>query len=186
MSLRRGFKSEADQYAREMRDELDLTKHAPLCPWQLASHLEIPIVPLSALRLAAPMAIDYLMRRGSADFSAVTIFCGQHGCKRLVCHNDGHAKTRQAANIAHELSHAILGHPATKPFEVDAIAEEEAKWMGPAILVSQDCAVHIVRCNKAIDVAAIEYGVSETLMRMRLNVTGVLKRARRLRQRHSA
>lgn len=186
MSLRRGFKTEADAHARELRAELHLLKHAPLCPWKLARHLAIPIIPLSALRPFAPEAVRTLLGPGRGFFSAVTVFGGRHGCVRLVCHNDGHAKTRQAADISHELSHAILGHPPTRPFEGDDVAEEEAKWLGPALLVSQEAAMHVAFHNLSVESAAGVYGVSEDLMRMRLNVTGALKRAGRSRTRTSA
>jgi len=53
-------------------------------------------------------------------------------------------------------------------------------------MVSQDAAMHVVRSGMRVHVAAQVYGVSDALMRMRLNVTGAIKRARRLRQKHSA
>ncbi len=186
MSLRRGFKAEADWYAREMRRELKLNPHDPLCPWQLANHLEIEIVKLSGYRKEASEAVGYLMSKGRDHFSAVTVFPTRHGRKRVICTNDSHAKTRQAASVSHELSHALLGHPPTDMFEVDPIAEEEAHWMGPALLVSVEAAMRIAFRKISIDDAAEHYGVSADLMRMRLNVTGALKRANRPLNRRSA
>jgi IrrE N-terminal-like domain len=182
MTLRRGFKAEANAHSIEMRRELRLQKHDPLCPWQLAEYLEIPLLPLSALGKAVPGPIRFLMGPIGRDlFSAVTIFVGRHGHKRAICHNDGNAKTRQAADISHELAHALLLHPPTPPFEIDPIAEEEAKWLGPSLLVSEDAALHIAKRKLAIADAAKTYGVSEKLMRMRLNVTGAPIRAMRSR-----
>lgn len=113
MRLRRGFKTEADEYSREFRKELSLAAHAPLCPWQLANHLEIPVVQLSDLAADSPTSIRYLLSRGKDYFSAVTVFLGP---RRVVLHNDGNAKSRQASDIAHELAHAILMHPPMPPF----------------------------------------------------------------------
>ncbi|MDB4614256.1 ImmA/IrrE family metallo-endopeptidase [bacterium] len=186
MKLRRGFKSEANAISRELRAELNLEKHDPLCPWELADYLEISISPISSLATAAPSAIDYLMGSGSKFMSAVTIFGGRHGLLRHVYHNDGHARTRQAANISHELSHAILGHPPTEMFSPDPVAEQEAHWLGPALLVSEEAATRIAYRGIEVPEAAEAYGVSKSLMQMRLNNTGALIRAQRSRRRSSS
>ena len=47
--LRRGFKTEAEALAKEVRAELGLAKLDCLDPHQLARHLEIPVVGLSDL-----------------------------------------------------------------------------------------------------------------------------------------
>jgi Zn-dependent peptidase ImmA (M78 family) len=185
MGLRRGFKKEANEYAREFRIELGLPCWSPLCPWKLASHLEIPLLRLSDLKGKAGVEVEYLMKHGRDFFSAVTVF---GGVKRAILHNDGNAKTRQAADIAHEIAHAVLGHPPHALFEgngqrkINAIAEEEAKWLGPALLVSEEAALLVARSGRPVAEAAKEYGVSIALMRMRLNVTGAMRRCGSRRQ----
>ncbi len=74
MGLRRGFKSEADQIAREIRSELGLAPAACLDPWHLARHLEIPIVGLSEVADTAPNAAREFGIVDTAAFSAVTVF----------------------------------------------------------------------------------------------------------------
>lgn len=182
MTLRRGFKAEADWFARELRSDLGLQPHAPISPWALAEHLSIQIVPLSKLRPRAPAAVAFLLTSGRDRFSAVTIFGGDYGTIRLICHNDGNAATRQAADIAHELSHAILGHPARRVFSDDPVAEAEAGWMGPTLLVPNEAAHRIAYFGQSIEDAAAEFGVSIGLMRMRLNVSGAYVRVKRLRR----
>lgn len=192
MSLRRGFKSEANAYAREFRAELGLSVSAPLCPWALARHLEVPIVPLSHLRRSASDAVRYLMTLGRESFHAVTVGHGPHGTRRTILHNDGNALTRQASDIAHELSHVILGHPLDTPFDRDGNRcynqefEAEARWMGPALLVSEEAALAIVREGISVVEAAARYKVSHDLIDMRLNVTGARKRGRYRRARRPA
>jgi len=182
--LRRGFKTEANAHAATLRRELQLKAHEPLCPWRMAEHLAVRVIPLSEVEPYEPAGVRYLLRRGKDLFSAVTIFVGRHGRKRLIFHNDGHAKTRQAANLAHELAHAILCHPPTAPFIADPIAEAEAHWLGPTLLVSEEAALHIAEQNLSPATAARIYGVSRSLLQMRLNVTGALTRiARRGRRR---
>lgn len=179
MSLRRGFKAEANAYAREFREELDLTATDPLCPWQLAEHLCIPVIALSSLKSFAPTEVRYLLRQGREFFSAVTVGSGY---RRGILHNDGNAPTRQVADLAHEIAHAVLGHPVLPAFDLDGKRtinhqhEEEAKWLGPALLISEECALAVARSNDPIESAAKRYGVSPALMRMRLNVTGALRR----------
>jgi hypothetical protein len=177
--FRRGFKSEANAHALQLRRELGLEDHAPLCPWSLATHLDVPIIPLSSLMRYEPKGVQYLTGRGKNLFSAVTIFVGRHGRRRLIFHNDSHAKTRQAANLAHELAHAILCHPPTPPFMADSLSEEEAKWLGPALLVPNEAALHIVENGMATPYAATVYGVSGTLIQMRINVSGARIRVQR-------
>jgi Zn-dependent peptidase ImmA (M78 family) len=177
--LRRGFKTEANAHAVALRRELQLDDHAPLCPWRLAKYLDVPVVALSDLKSFEPRGVLYLAGKGRSLFSAVTIFVGRHGRKRVIFHNDAHVKSRQAANLAHELAHAILCHPPTRPFVIDKVAEEEAKWLGPTLLVPDQAALHIVETRMAAHFAESLYGVSSRLLQMRLNVSGARIRAQR-------
>lgn len=179
--MRYGFKAEANWYARSMRQELGLPPDSPLCPWRLAEHLDFPVTPLSEFELAEPAAVTYLRSQlGQREFSAITIFLGQ---KRLIVHNDAHAEVRQAANIAHELAHGLLHHPPKPPVDergsrhYDAEREEEANWLGPALLVSEEAAVSVVRQGLSISMASRLYRVSTQVMQMRINVSGARKRA---------
>jgi hypothetical protein len=56
--------------------------------------------------------------------------------------------------------------------------EEEAHWLGPTLLVPGPAAHAIARKRVSIEMAAAQYGVSEELMRMRLNMSGAFKRAK--------
>lgn len=183
MKLRWGFKKETNEYAKEFRKEFKKKPFEPLCPWDLANHLLIPILKLSQIDEEA--AVQYLTVTNQDVFSAVTVFNGR---KRIIVHNDSHHPRRQAANIAHELSHAILDHPPTPPFtdagerflntEVQEI-ENEANWMGPGLLISEEAALHIVRKKIPIPDAVTLYGVSQQLIQMRINVTGAKRRISR-------
>lgn len=181
MGLRRGFKTEANQYAREFRQELGLEPHAPLCPWNLAEYLAIDVLKLSAFREHVPHAVHQLMHVDRESFSAGTVFCG---LKRLIVFNDSHLRGRQASDIIHELSHAILGHPPSVPFNdygcrnFNKEIEEEANWLGPALLVSEESALHIVRQRMSETLAAQHYGCTTSVIRFRLNITGASKRIR--------
>jgi Zn-dependent peptidase ImmA (M78 family) len=183
MSFRRGFKTEANWYAREVRKELGLAPYSPLCPWKLANHLGFPIVSLSAYQLAAPESVGYLHSEiGQREFSAITLFVGS---MRWIIHNDAHDLKRQAANIAHELAHGLLLHPPKPPFDAagsrhyDKDREDEANWLGPALLISDEAAMHIAARNLSIQAASDHFGASVPLIQMRLNVTGAFARVAR-------
>jgi Zn-dependent peptidase ImmA (M78 family) len=185
MAFRRGFKTEANWYAREMRRELEIPVFEPLCPWRLAEHLGFPVVALSAYAVIEPKMVAYFRSRsGQKDFSAITLFDGQ---KRWIVHNDSHDRKRQAADIAHELAHGLLLHPPKPPInangsrDYDANLEAEANWLGPALLVSDEAALHIVETKMSLAGASEHYGASVSLVRMRLNVSGAAVRVARRR-----
>lgn len=184
MTFRRGFKSEALTIAREIRSEIGLRPLDRLDPWRLAEHLDIPIFGLSAFHRDAPFAAEHFSVTEPDCFSAVTVF---RGTRRAIVHNDTHALVRQASNIAHELAHALLLHPPTPALDDigcrtwDQGIEDEANFLGPVLLVSDEAAVHIVRQGMSLEVAAHHYGVSVPLLRLRLNMSGAYARVRRMR-----
>jgi hypothetical protein len=181
--VRRGFKSEANAIAREVRAELHLALTAPLDPWRLAAFLEIPLKPLSEFARDAPRAARLLAGRHRGVFSAVTVFCGS---RRLVVYNDAHSKGRQASDIAHELAHALLHHPPSPALDDNGERvwnpelEAEAQWLAGALLISDEAAIHVVRRRLSDSDAAAFYGVSETMVQFRVNVSGARVRVQRM------
>lgn len=110
MALRRGFKTEANEIAPDIRAELGDGGIAPIDPWQIAEYLEVPIENMSSLQDDAGQAVNYFSSIDSSSFSEVTVFRGIH---RVIVHNDSHHPGRQKSNVSHELSHALLLHPPT-------------------------------------------------------------------------
>jgi Zn-dependent peptidase ImmA (M78 family) len=186
MALRRGFKTEANEIAREIRAELNLKSAEPLNPWRLAEHLAIPIIPLSAWRRHIPEAVVHLSEIEPESFSAVTVF---FGTKRVIVHNDAHSRGRQAADIAHELAHALLGHPPSAAIDERGCRywnedlEDEADWLSGALLVSEEAALAVALSKQSVPEAARVYGVSKAMMQWRLNVTGAYQRISRYKRR---
>ncbi len=185
MPLRRGFKSEAHAIAREVRAELGLRSADPLDPRALASHLDVPVFGISLLRGTVPDAVRHFMTVDSSVFSAVTIF---RGSARTIWCNDAHAPGRQTSDIAHELAHALLLHEPGAALTADgarawdSVAEEEAQWLGAALLISDEAAFAIAASGGDLDAAALRYGVSRSLLDFRLNVTGAALRVARARR----
>jgi Zn-dependent peptidase ImmA (M78 family) len=184
MAYRRGFKSEAEALAREIRAELGLGPLDPLDPFLLADHLEIPVVPLSDIE-RTNAGVCPLLTTEQGAFSAVTVFRGN---RRLIVHNDAHHPARQNSNIAHELAHGLLLHPPTAALdnkgcrEWNEDIEDEAAWLAGALLITEDAALAIVRQRHTLPMAADFYKVSVPMVQYRINCTGARRRVERARQ----
>jgi Zn-dependent peptidase ImmA (M78 family) len=189
MAMRRGFKTEANGIAIEVRAELDLRALDPLDPWRLAEHLEIPVITLSSLEADIPDAVHRLRAVEPDAFSAVTVFAGT---KRAIVHNDRHSRGRQASNLAHEVAHGLLHHPATPARDDRGCRywnqdiEDEASWLAGALLIPEDAALWIVRQGMSLENAADHFGVTKRMVTFRVNVTGARIRVARARRSRSA
>lgn len=182
MALRRGFKSEAEAIAREVRLELGVAVGAPMDPWQLAAHLEIPVLRLSEFVRLVPQSAKQLLAKNKSAFSAVMVF---KGTTATIVVNDAHSRARQASNLTHEIAHRLLLHDPGPAFQHDGVREwnglheQEADWLAGALLVTDAAAVAIVRDGIAVGEAARQYGVSAKMMQFRINVTGAARRIAR-------
>jgi Zn-dependent peptidase ImmA (M78 family) len=183
MAFRRGFKTEGNEIVAEVRGELGLTHYDPLDPDVLARWLEIPVIGLSDFLTDAP-AVSHLLGTEPDVFSAVTVFAGS---QRTIVHNDAHALTRQRSNLSHELAHGLLLHPPTPALDDSGCRhwnqdiEDEAGWLGGALLVPEAATMAIAKGRWTAEGAAHHFAVSPAMIRFRLNATGALKRIQRAR-----
>lgn len=168
-----------------MRSELALGLFDPLDVQLLADHLEVPILGISVIARDTP-EVRHLLDVEPEVFSAVTVFAGRH---RTIVHNDAHAATRQRSNIAHELSHALLGHPPTPALDDigcrdwDQDVEDEANWLSGCLLVPEAAAMAIAKGRWTHQEGANRFEVSPAMIRYRLNATGAARRIARSRAR---
>lgn len=174
--LRRGFKAEAERYAELFRDELGLRHSQPLDMFRLAGHLAIPTLALSQLQgQLSTLNYQCLTNESKKQFFAVTLSVGN---RRFIVFNDHVAPTRQQSDMAHELSHAILGHPASELTDesggrhYNKTLEAEAACLSGVLLVPRAAAIAIVASNKHPHIAASEFYISPQMMTMRLNQSG--------------
>lgn len=185
MTLWRGFKSHANNIVREIRSEMGVSPMAPLDPWALAKHLDIPVMRLSSMSDAVPNAVRHFSIVNSAEFSALTVF---DGMRRVIVYNDAHSDGRQASDIAHEISHGLLLHLPRPALSGNGCrnwnddVEDEAQWLAGALLISEEAALSIAKRRLPLETAANSYGVSEQMVRWRLSITGAYKRLDRTRQ----
>lgn len=192
--MKRGFKSECESLAAAVRSEIGLDTRAPLDTRLLAESLDIPLHPMSSLQgdgVAA--AIRHVTMANQAVLSAMTIFPEWPRHHRIVIFNDGNSAARQNSDIAHELSHGLLLHePRTAIVggcrDYAKEEEEEAAWLSGCLLVPRDAALIVAKSGTALDIMALEYGVSTDMMRYRVNSTGARRQAEasRARRRRSA
>lgn len=184
MALRRGFKSEAAALAKEVRAELRLDRLDRLEPCQLASQLNILVVPLSHLSDTVSGAEHFLSVERNA-FSALTVF---HGHRRMIVHNDSHSEARRNSNLAHELAHALLRHEPAAALDSETgcrdwndAKEDEAQWLAGELLVTSDMALAVARGRLTRSQAMSRFGVSEAMLNWRINKSGAAKRVARER-----
>src|SRR5262245_13164284 len=96
--LRRGFKTEAEQIATEVRAELRLGPYQRFDPRLLAAHLGIEVVDMTSLAHdgASLASIRHFQGAGKEAFSAGTLVSGH---RRIIVVNDAHAQVRQASSL---------------------------------------------------------------------------------------
>ena len=185
--MKRGFKAGVERIADETRSELCLDETERFDPLSLAKHLAIPVLTIAKLAALAPgnSFERYFSVVDLDSFSAVTVF---RGTRRLIVHNENHHPNRQASDLSHELSHTLLEHLPTLVAGMDGRrcwnpeVEEEAAWLGAALLLPRNGILRMVkaRCS-VIDIAA-SYGVSESLCIWRIRQSGVHQQAERWRR----
>ena len=187
MKYRRGFKTEAERIALDVRAELGLSATNALDVLAVAERWGVSVIPMSALadRRGTSTFLKVFRTKEQDSFSAVTIFSGS---ARLIVHNDSHHPYRQSSNIAHELSHCILEHQPTYLREEEsgcrdwnATYEAEADWLGATLLIPREGGLYFVKRGWGIREIAEHFRVSEPLTRWRIYQTGVMQHADRFR-----
>lgn len=129
VSLRKGFKTKANELSRTIRSELGIRANLPMSPWLVAEHLDIPVLALSSLSAEAPSAVNHFSVRKQGAFSGMTVF---DGFSQIVVINDSHSSGRQANDLSHEIAHALLFHQPSPALNDngnrhwDGVIEEEA------------------------------------------------------------
>lgn len=186
--MRRGTKSECERVATSLRQELGLGELAPLNPRALAEHLAVPVEPLSRLTRRAPEAVKHFTADGIQAFSAMTIFPNWPCRRRVILYNQAHSPARQNSSLAHELAHGVLLHEPRQALalgcrQVKKDEEDEASWLGGALLVPRAAALVVARDSEPLSQAARRYGVSIELMRMRVFATGAARQVERASRR---
>lgn len=182
MTLRRGFKAEAEREAARVRKELGLASHDRLDPRDLAHYLGIAIV--NAADLVDIVELEELERLQAFAFSAATFDIKK---RKIIVVSPLRNSGRQNSDIAHELAHVMLKHQLSEIREIDGMPyrtckpeeEEEATAFGGTLLLPRPLLLSAARRRATIDQIAHQYDVTVEMARFRYNTSGVGKQADR-------
>ena len=180
MTLRRGFKAEAEREAARVRKELGLASRDRLDPRDLAKHLSVSIV--DAGELVDVAELEDLERLQAFAFSAATFEIEQ---RKIIVVSPLRNTGRQNSDIAHELAHVMLKHDLSEIREVDGMPfrtckpdeEEEATAFGGTLLLPRPLLLSAARRQASVEQIANQYDVTVEMARFRYNTTGVAKQA---------
>lgn len=179
MVLRRGFKSEAELIAGDVRKKLGVGSSESVTPKMIADLLGIKIhAGDDLIRFEKFKELEELQ---PGAFSACTL--QPNGKEKVIVYNPLCAKSRTRSDLAHELAHILLNHNMSQIVRLgditflscDQTQEEEAAWLSGCLLLPRALLLAEVRRGSDAKAIARSYGVSEKMAQYRLNVTGVVR-----------
>lgn len=182
MTLRRGFKAEAERHAARVRSEMGLAPHDGLDPRDLATHLDVAVV--DAATLVDLAELEELERLQAFAFSAATFDIEG---RKIIVVSPLRTPGRQNSDIAHELAHIMLGHELSEIRELNGTPfrtcrpdeEEEATSFGGTLLLPRPLLLSAVRRKASIQQISEQFDVTLDMARFRYNTTGVAKQGAR-------
>lgn len=188
MTLRRGFRTEAERRAVQIRSDIGLRPTDGIDLRALADRSGVRIV--SADDLIDVARLQELEAIQSFSFSACTF--DVNGSKVIVI-SPLRSVARQNSDIAHEFSHVLLEHDMTEVREIAGVPfrtcrsdqEQEATTLGGTLLLPRPLLLHAVRQGMGVSDIATTYSVTVEMARFRYNTTGVAKQLRRSTERSS-
>jgi hypothetical protein len=182
VTLRRGFKAEAERISAEQRQLLGLPETAPIDPFRLLEQHDITVrtpVGVAALALMPRDTLQQLVEH--SDFwSALTV---RTPAGIVVVHNPQHEQARQHSNLTHELAHVLLDHSPGALQTVagcvmrdfDELQEEEARCLGDTLLAPRAALVAAARRGMSVAQTAVWLGASVQLTSYRAHSTGITR-----------
>lgn len=183
----KGFKDRAEEWAAQYRRELGKSIYGPLNAWSLAAHLKVPVRPLSSFPELPIEDLAFMHKGidGQTEWFGITLWLSG---EPMIVHNCGCPPHRQQSDLMHELAHIICGHktelpPGLEDFPFmrkhDEVQENEAAYLGAALLVSLAGLRWRVKEEDTDDQIAAHFDCSIAMVRRRLAETG----ARKIRER---
>lgn len=176
MTLPRGFKTNAERLANELREAIGARADAPVDLDALAAHVDATIV--SADTLVPIERLQEIERLQAFAFSACTFDVDG---RVFVVFNPLRKPDRRVSDISHELAHLILRHDLSEVQYLDGIPfrtcradqEEEATALAGTILLPRTVLLAAARRGRTYEDIARRHGVTPDMARYRWNVTGV-------------
>jgi Zn-dependent peptidase ImmA (M78 family) len=182
MTVRRGFRAQAERISAALRKDLGIAESDPLPLDEAARARNARVV--SAAELVEVERLAELERLQAFAFSACTFDVGS---KAVIVFNPLRSEPRQHSDVAHELSHLLLSHELTEIRQVAGVPfrtcrpeqEEEATTLGGALLLPRPLLLRAAASGMGVDDIARRYAVTPEMARFRLNTTAVARQIER-------
>jgi len=178
--LRRGFKSQSEKRAIELRRILSRKSIDPLPARDVAQHFDVTIWEPKDVEGISASDRQQLLSAGHEEWSGFTL---RVGLRHLVVVNSAQSPRRQNSVLMHELAHIILGHDLASatfadggefiPSTYNQDQEDEAAWLGGTLLLPRPALLWMRRGRLSDEDAATHFGVSPDLLRWRIRMTGI-------------
>ena len=183
--FRRGFKTWCENVSLQHRKDLGLSQTDPIDLWNLAKKQGVIVWKANEVPGIDKDTLYVLTKEDPESWSALTLM--EHG-KRLIILNPASVPSRMNSDLAHELSHLIIGHDGTRiDITPDNLLmlhnygkqhESEATWLAGCLLLPRSALLHIRRISMSIEETCRIYGISKDMLLFRINVTGVDRQLR--------
>ncbi|HEX8197857.1 MAG TPA: ImmA/IrrE family metallo-endopeptidase [Pyrinomonadaceae bacterium] len=183
-TLERGFKAWAERTSLILRKELEIKSDEQLNLAKLAEYLNVKIWTPNDIPGITDDVITELLEVSPNNWYGIGLQFGKQG---IVIYNPKQSARRQASDIAHELAHFLLEHQPAKlilssnePLEevwmrsFDQKQEDEANCLAWSLLLPRDGLIRSLHRMTEAEIAE-HYGVSEQLVKFRINSTGIKK-----------
>lgn len=179
----RGFKTESERKAVLYRKELGLKPYDPLPSENLSRYLKIKIITPSDV--LSKTSNNYKILANSKEWSALTLICKSGD--RVIIHNEKNSKARQESDLMHEIAHVICKHDTSERTRINGEdillrtyneeQEKKAEWLGGCMQLPREALLWHLRRNHSIKEIATIFSASESMVRFRINSTGVKRQA---------
>ena len=179
--LRHGFKSDCEKQAEKLREELETELNEPLCAFNVAKHLNIPVYKATEfLQTESDLEVLTGTNKKPCEWHALTMVT-ENG-NRIIIHNPFSSNARQQSDMMHEIAHVILKHEHKRGdlpiyllglWSYDKVQEEEAKCLGATLQLPRKSLLWARENDMTNEEMATHFNASIDMVRYRLNSTGV-------------
>lgn len=180
MAFRRGFKSQCERRAAEVRKQLGIAQAGPLSAELLATSLGVTVWSTQDIEGLPLEQLSILDDESDDSWAALTM---RMETNHLVVYKPVCSEGRRNNVIMHELAHVILGHELAQacilddgslvPGNFSQEQEDEADWLAGTLLLPRPALLSIRQRRLTDDQACGEYMVSREMLTWRIRMTGV-------------
>lgn len=186
--MKRGFKTQAEQQAIDVRKQLSLRPWERLPAARLAEELKVEVIDPNRIIGLSGDQLSVLLQTRADEWSAATLLTEEG--TYLVIENPSHSTKRREATLLHELAHLLRKHrpAAFSPITgigvlirgYDQEQEDEADFLGRCLHLPKPLLNFCLNQHYTNEQISDYAHASVKLVQMRLNLSGVLAIRRRM------